>query len=39
METGRVKGRGKPDICPLPFELNKSATIERKIVDEGCVQM
>ena len=39
METGRGKGRGKPDISPMPFELNKSATIERKIINEGCVQI
>jgi hypothetical protein len=39
METCRGKGRGKPDICPLPFELKKRATIERKTIHEGNVQM
>jgi len=24
METGKEKGRGKPDICPLSFELDKN---------------
>jgi hypothetical protein len=23
METGKEKGRDKPDICPLSFELDK----------------